>query len=140
MPDDLDDLQLAFAYHLAVELVSVDEAVETPELAFLGETFSRERLVAAGLVDPAGHVTPKFHECRDRALVELPGALDEDAKLRLIGVVADASAADGVLSPEEADALSAVARILQIDDRRWLDHVEAMIATGRLRRDATGIG
>lgn len=139
MPDDLDHLQLAFAYHAVSELLRADAHVAPPELAFLAARFPGERMAEAGFVDAAGRLTHAFEEARDLALVELPDRLPEARKLELIELIADASAADGVLAPEEADALSALARILGVEDRRWIEHLEALIEAGRLRRDATGV-
>ena len=42
------------------------------------------------------------------------------------------------LSPEEADALSALARLLDVADAAWMGHLATLFASGALRRDATG--
>ena len=139
MSDDLPRLKLAFAYHVITELVRADGQISDREVAFITATFPGTDLARAGFVDVEGRMTQTFVEARDRALVELQDRLSEGDKLVLIQQIADASAADGVLMPEEADALSAIAAILGVADRLWLDHLEGLIAGGTLRRDETGI-
>lgn len=139
MPVPLRQLQLAFAYHRVVELIGVDHQVDDAELAFLDATFPRDELRACGLLDGDGATTPRFADAVQTALTELPQLLTLGEKLALVELVAGASAADGVLVPEEADALAAVARTLGVDDAQWLGHLEALIATGRLRRDESGV-
>jgi hypothetical protein len=139
MPDDLDLLQLAFAWHAASVVVRADAELDETEVKWVAARFPESRLRDAGLVDAEGAPTARFEGARDRALARLPEALTSGQKLALLETVADASAADGVLTPEEADALSGFARVLGVDDRSWLDHLEARILGGQLRRDDTGV-
>ncbi|MEQ1504081.1 MAG: hypothetical protein ABMB14_17695 [Myxococcota bacterium] len=140
MPDDPAHLQLAFAYLATLELVGADAHVGLEELAFVHRRFPLDRLVAAGFVDGDGRTTPALHEARARATLALPARLSLADKLALLALVADASAADGVLSPEEADALSALAQLLDVADAAWMGHLATLFASGALRRDATGAG
>lgn len=139
MPHSLAQLQLAFAYHVVLELIRADANVDGTELAFLEDRFPRHDLRACGLVDADGALVEQFAEVVQTALCELPERLTVGEKLALVEIVAGASAADGLLVPEEADALAAVARMLGVDDRQWLEHLEGLIAAGRLRRDDAGI-
>ncbi|MEZ4241406.1 MAG: TerB family tellurite resistance protein [Myxococcota bacterium] len=135
----LDVLTLAFAWHAATEVLKADANVDQAELSWVAERFPKGRLQAAGLVDDAGEPTARFHEARDLALVRLHDALTEIEKLDLLATVVEASAADGVVTPEEADALSAFARMLGLRDQSWLVGLEARIAAGRVRRDDTAV-
>jgi uncharacterized tellurite resistance protein B-like protein len=139
MPYDLDRLQLAFAYRAVLDLVGADARIAGSELAFVAERFPLADLRAANFVDAEGVLTPEIERARRQAVAELPRLLTFAQKLALVELVADASAADGVLAPEEADALSRVARILGLEDRAWLEHLDRLIAAGRLHRDATGV-
>jgi uncharacterized tellurite resistance protein B-like protein len=139
MPEDSRHLQVAFTYHLLLEVVRADGTVDGAELDWLERRFPLEGLREFGFVDSAGRLTAAFHEARDLARIELPDRLTVGEKLALLEVVAEASAADGVLTPEEADALAAVAEILGLPDADWRDHLDALVSSGRLRRDGTGL-
>lgn len=138
MPEPLRRLQVAFTYHLLLELVGSDGHVDGSELDYLERLFPIDDLRAFGFVDGGGRLTAAFEECRDLALLELPDRLTLGEKLGILEIVAEASAADGVLTPEEADTLAAAAAMLAIPDRDWRDHVDGMLRGGRLRRDGTG--
>ena len=134
MPEDLDLLQLAFAWHAVSEVVRADTELARSELRWVAARFPETRLRDAGLVDADGRVTPTFATTRDRALARLPDELTAGQKLTLLETIADASAADGVLTPEEADAVARFARVLGLADQVWLDHLGRM----SVRRDETG--
>jgi hypothetical protein len=138
MPEDVRRLQVAFTYHLLLEVVGSDGHVDGAELDYLEQVFPIDGLRGFGFVDGAGRLTPAFEEARDLALIELPERLTLGEKLGIVEIVAEASAADGVLTAEEADTLAAVARMLAIPDRAWRDHLDGMLRSGRLRRDGTG--
>jgi uncharacterized tellurite resistance protein B-like protein len=137
MPDDVRRLQVAFTYHLLLEVVGSDGHVDGAELDYLQRIFPIDDLEAFGFVDGDGRLTDAFEEARDLALIELPDRLTLGEKLGVVEIVAEATAADGVLTPEEADTLAAVARILGIPAGEWHTHLDGMFVSGRLRRDAT---
>jgi uncharacterized tellurite resistance protein B-like protein len=138
MSSDLEQLQLAFAFHMVRELAGADAQLDQTELDWIRTTFPVAKLKAAGLVDVTGRATPLFDELRHRALSELPERLVPEQKLELIELIAKASAADGVLAAEEADAIAAVARILGVPDDQWLGFLEGLLQSGLVQRDATG--
>jgi hypothetical protein len=138
MSSDLEQLQLAFAFHMVRELAGADAQLDRAELDWIRSTFPAGQLKAAGLIDVTGRTTPLFDELRHRALVELPDLLSPEQKLDLIELVTKASAADGVLAAEEADAIAAVARILGVPDDQWLGFLDGLLQSGLVERDATG--
>jgi hypothetical protein len=138
MPDEVRRLQVAFTYHLLLEVVGSDGHVDGAELDYLEQVFPIDGLRSFGFVDGTGRLTRAFEEARDLALVDLPDVLTLGEKLGIVEIVAEASAADGLLTPEEADMLAAVARMLAIPDRAWREHLDGLLRSGRLRRDGTG--
>lgn len=137
MSADLESLQLAFAYHVVCEVIGADATIDPAELAWIHAMFPFDRLLERGLVDRHGKVTPLLDELRHQALIELPERLSADQKLSLVRIVAHASAADGVLAPEEADTIAAVARMLGVPDRLWLSMIDDLLRSGMITRDAT---
>jgi hypothetical protein len=109
--------------------------VEAEELAFVEDAFPLDALRGFGFVDGAGRLTAAFDEARDLALVELPDRLTAGEKLALLERLTEATAADGVLTAEEFDALSAAARTLALASDQWRDHMDALLAGGRVRRE-----
>lgn len=138
MAADLEHLQLAFAYHMVCEVVGADATIDPVEFAWVRQTFPLTRLEELGLVDVDGKTTALFDDLRYQALTELPERLIPEQKLALVELVAKASAADGVLSPEEADTIAAVARILGVQQEHWMALLDDMLQSGALHRDATG--
>ena len=139
MAEDLLRLQLAFAYHMIEQVIGSDAETEREELRYLAEVFPPELLRDLGYEDADGARTEAFREARDLSLVELPERLTDGEKLGLLDLLVGASAADGVLTAEEADALGAAARILGIPDATWREHLAALLGSGRVRRDGSGV-
>ena len=117
MPD-LDRLKLAFAYHLAEEVVGADRDVAPEEVVFLEQAFSRDQLEAHGLLDRDGF-TPAFREAVEEALRVLPAALPEAEKRDLMDLLHDASLSDAQGLESEANVLIVAARLLGLDPAPW---------------------
>lgn len=135
---DLRRLQVAFAFHMTREVLEVDSVVHPQEVRFLERAFPEETLRELGFVDADGRPTPALAEAAEAALLELPERLTLGEKLALLESLVEASAADGQLAAEEADALAAAARMLGIPADSWADHVAGLLASGALVRDASG--
>ena len=135
MPDDLQRLQLAFAYHMIEQVIGSDADLHGEEVAYLSDVFPRELLARLDFVDEAGTRTAAFDEARDLALVELPERLTLGEKLGLIELLVGACAADGLLTAQEVDALSATARMLGVGDAAWSEHLDELLEGGGIRRD-----
>lgn len=129
---DLRSLLLAFAWHMAREVMAADDHTDDREQAFLDRTFPPELLRAAGLRDDAGADTDWFVELRERALVELPDRLTLGEKLELLEGLIDAVAADGALHPAELAVLGAAAGMLGVDEADWRPLVTELVESGRL--------
>lgn len=134
MPDDLQRLQLAFAYHMIEQVIGSDAALDGEEAAYLAEVFPLELLARLGFVDGSGARTAAFDEARDLALVELPDRLTLGEKLGLVELLVGAAAADGLLTAQEVDALSAAARMLGVGDAAWAEHLDGLLRGGGVVR------
>ena len=135
MPDDLQRLQLAFAYHMIEQVIGSDADLDGEETAYLSEVFPPELLTRLGFLDGTGERTSDFDEARDLALVELPERLTLGEKLGLIELLVGAAAADGLLTAQEVDALSATARMLGVSDAAWAEHLDSLFTVGGIRRE-----
>ena len=135
VPDDLQRLQLAFAYHMIEQVIGSDADLDGEEGAYLSEVFPRELLARLGFVDATGARTESFDEARDEALVELPERLTVGEKLGLVELLVGAAAADGLLTAQEVDAVSAAARMLGVGDAAWSEHLDGLLSGGGIRRD-----
>ena len=134
MPDDLQRLQLAFAYHMIEQVIGSDAELDGEESAYLAEVFPRALLARLGFVDAHGERTPAFDEAREVALLELPDRLTLGEKLGLVELLVGAAAADGLLTAPEVDALSAAARMLGVSDAAWAEHHDALLRGGGVVR------
>lgn len=139
MPDDLQRLQLAFAYHMIREVVGADAELVQEELDYLDAVFPKALLRKLGFIDGSDQLTPAFEEARDAALYELPDRLTLGEKLGLVELLVGASAADGLLTAEEVDALAASAGMLGVPTEAWSDHLEQLLKQGGVRRDEAGV-
>ncbi len=136
---DLQLQKLAFTTHMVQQVIRADARVDPTELEFMHHTFPNQLLQRCGFVGDDGEMTPRYVEARDSALLELPDRLTQGEKLALIEVLVEASAADGEIGAEEVDVLHAAARMLHLADGAWADHLQALVDSGRVRRDACGI-
>ncbi|MBX2802685.1 MAG: TerB family tellurite resistance protein [Myxococcales bacterium] len=139
MQSNLNELQLAFAYGHMLDVIGSDTVVDPSELSFLRGTFPDELLRTCGFLDPEGRFTQRFVQAREEAGRSLPSRLTQGQKLALVELLVGAAASDGVLAAEEADALHAAARSLGLGDEAWQSHFDQLVASGRVRRDETGI-
>lgn len=136
---DVRRLQVAFAYHMVRQVLEVDADFALREQGFLEQHFPQASLRALGFLDDRGSPTAELEEACHQALVELPDLLTLGEKLSIMEQLVSATAADGVLAPEEVDALSAAARMLRVPEDVWVEHVEGLLDSGELRRDTSGV-
>lgn len=113
-----DDLELAFSLHMADLIIGVDDTVDPGEKAFLEENFPKALLVEKGFIDGSGERTDAYHEAAMEALDTLPAGLDDERKLSILKVFAEAVRADGEVDPDEARALVDGARLLEVEENR----------------------
>lgn len=138
MSDDHRRLQLAFAYHMARQIVTADQEFLAREQTFLDDQFPPDLMRALGFFDANHQPTPVLAETANEAISLLPDLLTLGEKLSVMEQLVQASAADGLLAPEEVDALAAAAAMLEIPDATWQDHVESLLKSGSLARDPSG--
>ncbi len=136
---ELHRLQVAFAYHMARQVLEVDDEFLAREQSFLDQAFSPRLMRDLGFFDAENRPTAALAETAELALIELPERLTLGEKLSTMEQLVEASAADGVLRAEEVDALAAAARMLGVPDQAWQEHVGALLSSGRLSRDPSGL-
>jgi hypothetical protein len=107
---NLDELKLAFTWHAAMDLISVDDDVDPAEVAWITRRFT-DRARAAGLVDNDGRYLPRFHEAVVESLKVLPG-LPRAEKVGLLEDLVAAVLADGVLAHSESERLKEIMEML----------------------------
>lgn len=139
MGDDHRRLQLAFAYHMARQILEVDAEFLAREQSFLDQHFPPDLMRALGFFDERNAPLPAIAEAANEAISLLPDLLTLGEKLSMMEQLVEASAADGVLAAEEVDALAAAAAMLEIPNETWQEHVELLVSSGRLARDQSGV-
>ncbi|MCB9684176.1 MAG: hypothetical protein H6738_00495 [Alphaproteobacteria bacterium] len=139
MSTDHRRLQLAFAYHMARQILEVDEEFLAGEQRFLDQQFPPDLMRELGFFDAADQPLPALAEAANEAISLLPDLLTLGEKLSMMEQLVEASAADGVLAAEEVDALAAAAAMLEIPNDTWQEHVENLVSSGRLSRDQSGV-
>ena len=139
MARNVNVLQLAFAYGRMLRVIGSDRVVEPSELTYLHGRFPDDLLASCGFLEADGRLSAEFDATLEEARATLPSRLTEGQKLALMELLVDAAASDGVLAAEEADLLFDAARDLGVDGDAWTSHLKALFASGRVRRDDTGV-
>lgn len=107
-----DDLKLAFAWHVAREIMDADLEVAEGEVQWLAKHFPADALSTAGFTDASGDPTERYHSALGQALVQLPEMLEGGEKKQLLGTFFSATLADDEFKREEATALVKAAKLL----------------------------
>jgi len=110
----LDELKLAFAYHVVQEIVGADDNLDIGEMSFLDEVFPNSTLSTAGFIDDDYRPTERYHTAVAQALKALPARLSHPQKLELLDTFLDATLADQDFAREEAAVLVKAAHLLGV--------------------------
>jgi uncharacterized tellurite resistance protein B-like protein len=124
--DEIERLELALALHFARLVLDADEVIDSAELAFVERVFPTDRLVATGLIDARGALTPEFETARIRAVLELPAMLSLPRRLDLLATVYRAAVSDGDLDRREFSTLQACAGKLGVEPDLLSAHLDAL--------------
>ena len=121
---DVDELKLAFAYHVIEEIIGADARIDQGELAFLDGRFPPALLRNCRYVDESGMRTDRYRQALDEAMIELPDRLTVGEKLQLLEIFTAAAAADGAYAMAEGMVLDRAAEYLGLDSTDWRRLVE----------------
>ena len=108
----LEQMKLAFCWHLARRIVQADTVVQVAESEWLQGRFPEQDLRDAGLIDDAGSESGAFNAILGQAMVDLPDVLDLQGKFEVLQALFDATLADAEFHHREGDALVNAGRLL----------------------------
>jgi uncharacterized tellurite resistance protein B-like protein len=119
----LDELKLAFMYHLAHQIVGADGVVAPDEARYVERTFPELLLSRSGFVGEDGAFTERWREALGEALLRLP-VLSVAERVAMVDTLFDAAMADDSLLEVEADTVRRAARLLALDDEQVSELIE----------------
>jgi uncharacterized tellurite resistance protein B-like protein len=124
----LDELKLAFSYHIVNQIVDADGVVAPSEATFLRQTFPRALFEHADFVDKErGVFTERWREALGEALLVLPTRSREE-RLGVIRTLLDAALSDADFAHEEGQILQRAARLLALDPGDVGEMVDALVS------------
>ena len=135
MSFDLQQLKLAFAHHIVVEITRADTRLHPRERQFFNEVFPLSLMQQRGLMDEAGAATAEFHEAHTEALRRLPTELSADAKRDLIRLFLRATVVDGAIDPSETLSLQQAAAQLGLNDTDFWAVLDSLDMVGEIELD-----
>lgn len=125
-PSPLEQLQIAFAVHIAREIVAADGILDIDEMNLLVMVFPDRLMRACRFVGPDTRLTEAFHRAHVEAMRVLPQVLDTDQKLELVTLFHRTCVVDGELHPAELAVLSGAAGALELDPLRLKAHLRGL--------------
>jgi uncharacterized tellurite resistance protein B-like protein len=114
----LDELKLAFSYHIVNQILGSDGSVAPAEAKFLSTTFPAELLSRSGFVSSTGRFTPRWNEALGEALLRLP-TLSVPERVQIIDTFFRAATADDEFLGVEAEVMRRAARLLGLHDEEF---------------------
>ncbi|MEQ1570292.1 MAG: TerB family tellurite resistance protein [Myxococcota bacterium] len=114
----LDELKLAFSYHIVNQILGSDGAVAPAEAKFLSGTFPTTLMERSGFVSGTGRFTPRWHEALGEALLRLP-TLSVPERVQLIDTFFRAATADDEFLGAEAEVMRRAARLLGLQEAEF---------------------
>lgn len=121
----IEELKLAFSYHLVNQVLGADGVVAPQEFKFLHRTFPQDVLARSRFVTD-GRFTRRWQEALGEALLQLP-SLGVPERLSLVETLFHAALADDELTGEEAHILKRAARLLGLADRDYAALLEQLV-------------
>lgn len=126
----LEQLKLAFTWHVARRVIDADGATHQDEAAWLAERFPADQLTRAGFIDTQGAPTSTFENALAEALEVLPTALHKPGRLALLETFLGASLADQELHHTEWSVLLEAAQQLGIQPHEFDAHLDTLDEVG----------
>jgi uncharacterized tellurite resistance protein B-like protein len=122
----LDQLKLAFSYHVVNQVLGADGAVVPAEAGFLARTFPPTVLERSGFVASDGRFTARWQHALGEALLQLP-ILPVAERVAIVDTLFDAALADDKLDVGETGIVLRAARLLGLRE----EQVSALVARVR---------
>lgn len=124
----LDELKLAFSWHMVNQIVGSDGTVAPAEAKFLSHTFPKSVLEHSGFVSSTGEFTQRWNDALGEALLRLPELSAAD-RGSVIATFFQAAVADDDFQRVEADVIRRAARLLGLNGEEYADLVEALVTS-----------
>ena len=128
----VDELKLAFTYHIVNQILRSDGEFAPSEAAFLERSFPRRLFQQSAFIDSAGRYTQRWQEALGEALIELPVQLTVDQRLGILETFYQAAMADAELQYIEGNILVRAARLLGLRAEQFTARIEQLIGTGSI--------
>lgn len=131
----VDQLKLAFAYHIVRQIVGADGEFGAAEQRWIARAFPPTTLETSGFLD-RNLLTMAFERALETALVELPQRLTLEEKLDLLETFLDASLADEQLHHTEGSLIVKAAELLGVPPDALDKHLDTLDSVGSVELDS----
>jgi uncharacterized tellurite resistance protein B-like protein len=128
----VDQLKLAFTYHIVNQILESDDEVVPAEARFLRRTFPQELFESSGFVDAEGKYTQRWQDALGEALLELPVQLSVAERLKVLETFYQAAVADDDFQYIEGNILVRAAKLLGLRPEQFTARLEQLIGTGSI--------
>jgi hypothetical protein len=128
----LDQLKLAFSYHVVNQILGSDGEVVPAEAGFLARTYPPALLERSGFVAADGRFTDRWQHALGEALLQLP-VLAVEERIAIVDALFDAALADERFDVAEAGVVSRAARLLGLREEQ-IAPLLARVRAGRYDR------
>lgn len=132
----LDELKLAFSYHVVNQILGADGSVVPAEARFLEKTFPRLLLERSGFVDAKGAFTKRWHDALGEALLQLP-TRSVPERVAIVDTFFRAALADEALEVAEAGIMKRAARLLGLQEEDY-DQIVDQLVTSEVDLESIG--
>lgn len=122
----LDELTLAFSWHMVNQILGSDGIVAPAEAKFLSRTFPKSLFTHSGFVSAKGEFTQRWYDALGEALLRLP-ELPIPQRSAIVATFFQAAVADDDFQWGEAEVIRRAARLLGLGDDAYADLVEALV-------------
>ena len=122
-PSPVEQLQVAFACHIAREIVAADGILDIDEMRLLMMVFPDDLMRNCRFLGPDTRLTEAYHRAYVESTRVLPQVLDAQQKLDLITLFHRTCVVDGELHPKEQVVLEGAAKTLDVPPARLHAHL-----------------
>ena len=124
----LDELKLAFTWHVAHQILSSDGVVDAAEKRFVEKTFPKLLLERSGFFDANKGFTPRWNDALGEALLTLP-TLSVPERVQIVDTLFRAAVADDQFELVEGEIIRRAARLLALKDDEVSQILESLVTT-----------
>lgn len=124
----LDELKLAFSYHIVNQILGADGRVDPVEARFLARTFPALLLERSGFVAADGSFTDRWQEALGEALLTLP-TLSSAERVAIVDMFFRAAVVDDQFELTEASVMHRAARLLGLKEDEYAELLERLVTS-----------